>query len=472
MAIQPVVEPTASRVAMPGFSLTELLVASAIGLAVMGAVATLLSTIGSTTRNAEAIVAMTDGLRTASAKLRDDLTGITADVMRGGMPAAGAGYFEYIEGARRDYDPAYSGLTPAADTDDILLFTTRALGKPFVGRFTTFDGSGPAVVSSFESPYAEVAWFCKEAPDVEQTVSGLRMHRLYRRQLLVTAYVGIAPFVTTGTANVLSGTAAANLQALYSNYDLSLRRLGASLYAPNSLADLTRRENRFLHGEGSGFPYIFAGGTSVGATFDTTLREGEDVVLGNVIGFDVRAFDPEASLMRVNASGIILQPGDPGYGLPAIPQQAIATGAFVDLGWGRQVTVTGTFPNPILVSATRSPLPLTAAFPPMGNTAFQSDGVRVANNNVGFASLVNATYDTWSSHYEFNGYDDNANAAIDEGANGVDDNGDGVPDDPAENETSAPYPVPLRGIEVRIRCYDQTSKQIRQITIRHSFVRK
>jgi prepilin-type N-terminal cleavage/methylation domain-containing protein len=80
MAIQSRVEPTGSRVAKKGFSLTELLVASAIGLAVMGAVATLLSTIGSTTRNAEAIVAMTDGLRTASAKLRDDLTGITADV--------------------------------------------------------------------------------------------------------------------------------------------------------------------------------------------------------------------------------------------------------------------------------------------------------------------------------------------------------------------------------------------------------
>jgi hypothetical protein len=38
--------------------------------------------------------------------------------------------------------------------------------------------------------------------------------------------------------------------------------------------------------------------------------------------------------------------------------------------------------------------------------------------------------------------------------------------------TSPPYPVPLRGIEVRIRCYEPSSKQIRQITVRHTFVKK
>jgi hypothetical protein len=58
---------------------------------------------------------------------------------------------------------------------------------------------------------------------------------------------------------------------------------------------------------------------------------------------------------------------------------------------------------------------------------------------------------------------------IDEGTNGLDDNNDGIPDDPAERETSPPYPVPLRGIEVRIRCIEPTTKEIRQITIRHAF---
>jgi hypothetical protein len=73
-------------------------------------------------------------------------------------------------------------------------------------------------------------------------------------------------------------------------------------------------------------------------------------------------------------------------------------------------------------------------------------------------------------HYEFNGVDDDRDALIDEGTNGLDDNNDGLPDDIGEFETSPPYPVPLRGIEVRIRCYEPSSKQVRQTTIRHTFI--
>ena len=454
---------------MSGFSLVELLVAATIGLVVMGAIATLFSTFGSTARNTEAIVMMTDGMRTAAARLREDLTGVTADLSRIGSPDIGVGYFEYIEGPRRDFNAAYSAATPAADTDDVLLFTTRALGRPYTGRFTLTQGVGTATTSSFESPCAEVAWFCKESPNVEQTVSGLRLHRLYRRQLLTAAYVGQAPFVTAGSANLLSdATLAPDLVTLYGNYDLSLRRIGASAYAPNSLGDLARRENRFLRN--AAFPYVFSGGTAAGGTFDATLREGEDVVMGNVIGFDVRAFDPEATILREPTSAIILQPGDPGYVPPAGTPPTIQTGAYVDLGWGAPVTVTGGTLDTLVVTATRNPTAASSLFPPAGKTAFQSDGVLVANNASG--RLPNATFDTWSTHYEFNGYDEDLDGTADEGTNGFDDNGDGVPDDPAEFETSPPYPVPLRGIEVRIRCYEPTSKQIRQITVRHTFLKK
>lgn len=80
------------------------------------------------------------------------------------------------------------------------------------------------------------------------------------------------------------------------------------------------------------------------------------------------------------------------------------------------------------------------------------------------------TYDTWSTHYESNGRDDDDDTYVDEGTNGLDDNGDGVPDDPAEAETSAPYPSRLRGLEIRIRCYEPASGQIRQTTLRHTFL--
>jgi len=110
-----------------------------------------------------------------------------------------------------------------------------------------------------------------------------------------------------------------------------------------------------------------------------------------------------------------------------------------------------------------------ATFPPTTGTVFGTSGVRVSNatNN---RVLSRRTYDTWSSHYEANGLDEDGDGAFDEGTNGLDDNGDGVIDDLAERETSPPYPVPLRGLEVRIRCYEPSSRQVRQVTIRHTFV--
>ncbi len=448
-----------------GFSLTELLVASTIGLAVMAMVASLFSVFGAAARTTEAIAAMTDGLRTTAIRLRDDLTGVTADLAPPNAAAAGIGYFEYIEGWRRDFHTSYSTSTPQADTDDVLLFTTRSDGKPFNGRFTM--GAGTPTVTSFESPFAEVAWFCKDAPDSEQVVAGLRLQRLYRRQLLVAPYVGQPPFTTAGAANALNNSVIApNLATAYLNFDLSLRSAGAGAFATNSLGDLSRRENRFLHNVPNlagipQFPFIFAGASAVGATFDGTNREGEDVVLGNVIAFDVRAFDPEAPIRQNSSSDVILQPGDPGYG----SQTIIATGAYADLGWGIPITVTGN-----LATGTLTPSAVGAAFPPSGVSGFQSSGVLVVAGSRG--NLGNATYDTWTTAYENNGLNEDNDTVVDEGTNGFDDNGDGVVDDPSEYETSPPYPLPLRGIEVRIRCYDPKSQQVRQITVRHSFMKK
>jgi hypothetical protein len=83
---------------------------------------------------------------------------------------------------------------------------------------------------------------------------------------------------------------------------------------------------------------------------------------------------------------------------------------------------------------------------------------------------VDRTFDTWSLHYEFNGLDEDGDGKIDEGADGFDDNGDDLADDAGERETSPPHPGPLRGLEVRVRCYEPSSRQIRQITVRQSFL--
>ena len=425
------------RQSTAGFTLVELLVASAIALTVMGAVATLFGIFGRTASQSQAIVDLTDKIRSVAWRMRQDLAGVTVELTPWTRPESNSGYFEMIEGLAKDSDAANDTANIAADMDDVLMFTTRSTSGPFVGKFDS---------NTIESPTAEVAWFCKTAAN--QPVSGLTLYNLYRRQLLVTAYVGVEPFLSGN--NSLPGT----LATAYATYDISLRLDGTALY-PNALSDLTKRENRFLHT--TTFPYAFLSATAPNATFDGTAREGEDIVLSNVIGFDVRVFDPEAPARQRN--GFTLYPGDPGYGTASL---AGSKGSFVDLGG---------------VARTSTPVPsrtlIGDTFAPAGATAMGSNGMYVSGTSqtwVSGASLAYPTYDTWSMHYEFNGVDDDRDALIDEGTNGLDDNNDGLPDDIGEFETSPPYPVPLRGIEVRIRCYEPSSKQVRQTTIRHTFI--
>jgi hypothetical protein len=118
-----------------------------------------------------------------------------------------------------------------------------------------------------------------------------------------------------------------------------------------------------------------------GLIFDAlSPRRGEDVLLTNVIAFDVRMFDPAAA---IDGSGPTpLSPGD--------------------------------------------------AVAPTGGSADQGT----------------------------NGLDDAVPARADGRVAAQD--ADGVADDSGELETAPPYPFPLRGIEVRICCYEPESRQVRQ----------
>ena len=376
-----------------GFSLTELLVASGIGLMVMASVASLFTVFGRALSQSQSTVDQVARLRAAGWKLRQDLAGLTCRVTPWLSPEAEAGYFECVEGPRKDNAAAHGLSNLEADTDDILMFTTRSPAGRFFGRYADAN-------RTIESPYAEVAWFCREAGT--QPVTGTKLYNLYRRQLLIVAYVGAAEFTGNSIAGILPTI----------DYDISLRVDGGRL-VPNTLGDLTKRENRFMHLV-TPFPHEMRYDPSSAnrlipqATFETTSRSGEDVVLTNVISFDMRVFDPEA---RAQVSGTITRyPGDPGYS----PGTG-AYGAYVDLGAGQ--------------------------------------GGRLARAMEAKSGLSGArpTYDTWSQHYEFT-------AAGRSGLNVS-----------TEYVTAPPYPVPLRGVEVRIRCYDPTSKQVRQVTVRQSF---
>jgi len=440
-----------------GFTLTELLIAAALSLVVMGAVASLFGILSRSIRQSQSTVDLSALMRSAAWQLRQDLTGITCAVAPWSSPETNSGYFELIEGPTRDISFAIDsqGLPTTnvtADTDDILLFTTQSLAESFVGRY-----EGAMV----ESPYAEVAWFCR--PSANQPVDGTTLYDLHRRQLLVTAYPG-QPTLVNNALPITANRAA---------YDISLQSGTISgqgnVLLPNCLGDLTKREHRFMRSgysfvtttgtrsvPGQAFPYAFplVSGSSLAlaeATLNDTTRAGEDVILTNVIAFDVRVYDPLAVVPTVTGT-TWRQPGDPGY-LEAVASGTAGTGAYVDLGWrgGTPVVRTGTFP-------------------PGGQSPLESAGVYVTDSPRKL-SLPAATYDTWSRHYEFNGADDDGDGVVDEGSNGVDADGDGWPEDSTEAETSPPYPTAIRGVEVRLRCYEPTSKQVRQITIRHSFER-
>jgi hypothetical protein len=138
-------------------------------------------------------------------------------------------------------------------------------------------------------------------------------------------------------------------------------------------------------------------------------------------------------------------PGDPGFSAAVGPGPPVASGGYVDLGHG--------------VSANDLLPAVPAHFAGFGD----------ARSGLQGSATTRRTYDTWSSQYESNGRDEDGDGVVDDWFNGLDDDGNGQIDDAGERETVPPYAFPLRGLEVRIRCYEPTSRQVRQITVRHTF---
>jgi hypothetical protein len=451
-------------------TLVEMLVALTATLVLMGAIAQVFSAFGAAINSSRAVLDVDAQLRTVAWRLRSDLAGATARMLPPLSPEAGEGYLEVIEGPAVDADAAHNmTLTSGtADHDDVLLFTTRSMDAAFTATTGASAASGPT--GTLESNVAEVAWFARPTPGTSEPVT----FTLYRRQLLVVGYVGSGTFAAINTNSITF-----NSWATFYNTtgDVSVRRENTLLY-PNTLADLTRRESRFMHNRNglvaaTDFPFAFvahqtastSGTTETlpaaieGLIFDSTSqRRGEDVVLTNVLAFDVRVFDPAAPVV-VTADGTPLVPGDPGFtGTP------VASGAYVDLG--NNVTS-----NSLLSAGSIQP-----HFAGFGQSRSKLNG----------SASTRRTYDTWSNHYEANGRDEDGDGVADDGTNGLDDNGNGQIDEPmtdfngdgdyagsgeaGEAETSPPYPYPLRGIEVRIRCYEPSSRQVRQVTVRQTFV--
>ena len=420
-----------------GITLIEMLIAIAVSLIVLLAVIRVFDQLNSSMNASKATIEQAGELRNVTQRLQDDLDGLTASTLPWTPMDLGDGYFEYIEGSQSDLVGQHT--TPGnnsywGDRDDLICFTSRSKGKPFLGRYNG---------SIIESELAEIIWWIDDGGDANDL-----SNNVIRRRVLL-----IRPDLNNASGILAAGGNTATYQQ---NNDISVRSDGTNVIA-NSLADLTLRQNRVAHRRTpfphevltANLPTIPAGHTN----------EGIDVVLDRVAAFDVRVYDPLAPLKVGAGNEVTLAPGDIGWnGGTAIGAQ----GAFVDLNYANDRTISyySGPPNPV-------------SRPPLNQ------------------ALTVATYSTWPEFYERDGenqdFDTDATSGaqlIDEGRDGFDSGGPIAADDISETETFPPYPHPdptpnaaphwkfagLRGVQVRIRIVEPQSRQVRQATVVSDFL--
>ena len=292
----------APRSAPRGLTLIEMLIGMAITLVMMAAVVNLFATLGGGVRFRRASMEMNSNLRTARARLFRDLAGATClAVPKSNFEDDNRadGYIEIIEGQWSDRNPSqlvtsggtvnvdridpttsqvprdngvidYDGsgevdgrderehfnrlqsLSPGGlgDYDDILCLTVRSESEPFQGRLPIWnagldDGQGNAgwwEMTTIESNLAEVIWYAVENP-LDRSLGEPGMRTIYRRVLLIAPWVSSLP-AYSGSAN--SKADVITDSDYFRLCDVSFRRQGTARI-PNTLADLSKRENRFAH---------------------------------------------------------------------------------------------------------------------------------------------------------------------------------------------------------------------------------
>ena len=484
----PATLPTARvRCTARGFTLIEMLVSLTITLIMMGAVVTLFQTMTDSVSGSRALIELSDRMRNCRNRLQTDLVGATATMLPPMRPEDDAGYMEIIDGPAMDSGYTLNGVTVGStagslfgDVDDVLMFTVRSRGEPFVGKLG---------VTALESQTAEVIYFLTQTGnepiiDPSTTPTPTRLFTLFRRVLLV------APGLTS------SGLVPAASTNFYDANDLSARYVSSSSsMVPNSLGDLTKRENRFGHW--GAFPYNLLsapGIPSPGPVTNSTvvpftgIRLGDDVILTNVLAFDVQVWDPNAPVLLDTTNNIAVEPSHPGvfngYPSPLMlsgsPLQATRAsdsavlqltsyGAYVDLAYQIGYTPSGTVPFPMFYyGALRTTTPNGSVYLNTGSS------LPVVVTNTAHPSP--GTYDTWSLSYENDGIDQNSDGKVDGGTNGIDDNGNGVVDESGntaatnEFDTQAPFAAQLRGLRITVRCYEPASQQVREFTVVQDFL--
>ncbi len=482
----------------------ELLIATTISIMLMAATVTLFGVVGDKVNAGRAMIETGDRLRATRSRLSADLRGATASMRPWEDPSAGSGYFEIIKGPPVDTTKntfnrdANAISTLVGYTQDVLMLTTRSRDVPFTGRY---------LGTTIESQVAEVVWYMVPTFNAQGQRQFLDvgtktpLYTLYRRQFLVcpVVHLNTTPPSDVTFDQVSLSNSATPLKDIYDRCDISGHPSivsGSPTYERltfNSLSDLTYRENRFAHNNSNASapaPYLVRGGgtDNNGNSFGLPIpkgkattanynsltpfqppyypdgttnlagsqRYGEDVALTNVLSFDIKVWDPGAEV-QVDSSGHPLVPSDPGYKLGSTTQSFSPKqyGAYVDLNYTASTFPTGSGgdTNGQLIPGSYFAGPYYGS----GNITFNLN----ANTGLWAGHLTSgfATYDSWTQGYEF------ASNSVD----GFDNKNQGV-DSAVERVTSPPYPVPLRGVQIKIRVYEPTSRQVREMTVTETFL--
>jgi hypothetical protein len=514
-------------------TLVELLIAAALTLILVYAIAEFYAYIGPSVKDGRAMIDLVAQLRTATTRLAEDLDHLTVPMKVFNEDGVNHGYFEYREGNGSDIDAngnlaldltedlntdgtpdfqANNWSTMVGDSDDFVGMTIRSDSAPFSGQVAQvdlnlgtplLDPSGNVLTATGSSTTAEVAWWTSFSDlDGSRLWTPNEPRFLQRRQLLVAPELNqIHPGDATPGRPAryylrinLPNAAQAHYELLQ-QCDVSVRPIAVAgtyvYFGANSLLDLTRRENRFMHVQsGFGlFPHAVdlestlikfsdfdgdrtqnrSAAANDGSQFRWVLggtRLGEDRMLQSVLSFDIRVFDPQAPIRADNTEAVdtngnpnddavgTVQPGDPGWDLAVANNYPIVGGgAYVDLFYNRYI-------NPTMTSIF-SDVPAY---------------IGPAASRTAYLNALGATYDTWAYSYERDGVDQLGDGRFDLATNGFDDLDlvtgtliNGV-DDPGERETAAPYAVPLRGVEIRLRVLEPTTRQVRQATVGKDFI--
>ena len=338
-----------------GLTLIEILIALTMTLIVLGAMTSAFQYASAAMQEGRAVLEMSNRVRVAENLMRRDLANLTVEPRPYIGNAIPNGYFEYIEGPRRDLKSPFtegagsnvaitnSELSYLGDSDDILAMTTRSTaGSVFRGRqFNLVTGA----TAPIESAYAEIIWWTLlNDSNNDFIIDYSESQDLFRRVLLINPELNMPIVGFPGEVAVEADLPFGQALEWLALSDISARLETAASgtagnvdIVANSLQDLASRQNRaFRSSTVAGLPFnrltfphaldrtalsnlrasdaqplAVAGVIDFDGIAPGILPNGNDRVVENLAAFDVRVFASNAFVSTV--AGVLIEPSDPQF---------------------------------------------------------------------------------------------------------------------------------------------------------------